>query len=140
MRSPMSIFGSAKPRMVTSYSFFFFQAEDGIRDVAVTGVQTCALPICNAPVLVSALTGDGIEELLRRMDAEMPTDPLVTLSIRMPLAEGRTLAMIHALGRVLHSEIDDSHMRLDAEVPASIAKRLRLKDYSVEETFPRAVS
>src|SRR5687768_9370158 len=27
-------------------SFFFFQAEDGIRDVAVTGVQTCALPIC----------------------------------------------------------------------------------------------
>src|SRR2546429_7278637 len=29
--------------------FFFFQAEDGIRDVAVTGVQTCALPIlCEA--------------------------------------------------------------------------------------------
>src|SRR2546429_1373750 len=27
------------------YVFFFFQAEDGIRDVAVTGVQTCALPI-----------------------------------------------------------------------------------------------
>src|SRR2546422_5624055 len=27
---------------------FFFQAEDGIRDVAVTGVQTCALPICRA--------------------------------------------------------------------------------------------
>src|SRR2546429_5956935 len=26
-------------------NFFFFQAEDGIRDVAVTGVQTCALPI-----------------------------------------------------------------------------------------------
>src|SRR2546426_7363114 len=27
-------------------SFFFFQAEDGIRDYKVTGVQTCALPIC----------------------------------------------------------------------------------------------
>src|SRR5207302_3634364 len=27
--------------------FFFFQAEDGIRDFHVTGVQTCALPICN---------------------------------------------------------------------------------------------
>src|SRR5690606_40309815 len=26
--------------------FFFFQAEDGIRDFHVTGVQTCALPIC----------------------------------------------------------------------------------------------
>src|SRR2546422_9804769 len=31
--------------------FFFFQAEDGIRDVAVTGVQTCALPI--SPALVA---------------------------------------------------------------------------------------
>src|SRR5437763_16516060 len=27
------------------YFFFFFQAEDGIRDTSVTGVQTCALPI-----------------------------------------------------------------------------------------------
>src|SRR3712207_6926611 len=26
-------------------TFFFFQAEDGIRDIGVTGVQTCALPI-----------------------------------------------------------------------------------------------
>src|SRR2546430_10940161 len=26
-------------------TFFFFQAEDGIRDLTVTGVQTCALPI-----------------------------------------------------------------------------------------------
>ena len=30
--------------------FFFFQAEDGIRDYKVTGVQTCALPICIASV------------------------------------------------------------------------------------------
>src|SRR5205823_11053478 len=29
-----------------SLLFFFFQAEDGIRDKLVTGVQTCALPIC----------------------------------------------------------------------------------------------
>src|SRR5882762_1734438 len=28
------------------FVFFFFQAEDGIRDSSVTGVQTCALPIC----------------------------------------------------------------------------------------------
>src|SRR5205809_2789658 len=32
--------------LVGDIVFFFFQAEDGIRDVAVTGVQTCALPIC----------------------------------------------------------------------------------------------
>ena len=34
---------------------FFFQAEDGIRDVAVTGVQTCALPILQVLVFLSFL-------------------------------------------------------------------------------------
>src|SRR6266567_6314748 len=31
--------------MIYNIFFFFFQAEDGIRDLTVTGVQTCALPI-----------------------------------------------------------------------------------------------
>ena len=94
----------------------------------------------NSPVLVSALTGEGINPFLQRIDAAMPVDPLLTFSIRLPLAEGRTLAMIHALGRVLRSETDDSHMRLDAEVPASIAKRLRLSKYAVEKTFRSSIS
>src|SRR5438874_6916123 len=34
--------------------FFFFQAEDGIRDLYVTGVQTCALPICTRPPRAAA--------------------------------------------------------------------------------------
>src|SRR2546429_3539705 len=42
--------------------FFFFQAEDGIRDVAVTGVQTCALPIyANAASYVHELTIEDIK-------------------------------------------------------------------------------
>src|SRR5690554_7450779 len=32
------------------YMFFFFQAEDGIRDADVTGVQTCALPILHGGI------------------------------------------------------------------------------------------
>ena len=87
------------------------------------------------PVLVSALTGEGIDELLRRIDIALPTDPMVTLSLRLPLAEGRTLALVHALGRVLRSEVEDSHMLLDAEVPASIARRLKLASYATKETF-----
>src|SRR5207247_7424389 len=35
------------PPLVFQFSFFFFQAEDGIRYPLVTGVQTCALPICD---------------------------------------------------------------------------------------------
>src|SRR6266403_4247641 len=40
--------------MYTNYqiiSFFFFQAEDGIRDLYVTGVQTCALPILHPAMI-----------------------------------------------------------------------------------------
>src|SRR5438270_9253084 len=37
--------------------FFFFQAEDGIRDLTVTGVQTCALPILLAGLLDPGVSG-----------------------------------------------------------------------------------
>src|SRR2546430_16324201 len=44
--------------------FFFFQAEDGIRDLTVTGVQTCALPISqasNRPQVLRCGTGVPVE-------------------------------------------------------------------------------
>src|SRR2546427_8110119 len=41
--------------------FFFFQAEDGIRDLTVTGVQTCALPISYAFGIV--MVGNGLLHL-----------------------------------------------------------------------------
>jgi GTP-binding protein HflX len=94
----------------------------------------------DGPVLVSALTGEGIDELLRRIDVALPTDPLVSLSLRLPLSQGRTLALIHALGRVLRSEVEDEDMLLDAEVPVSIARRLRLSDYVVEGTSKLALT
>jgi GTPase len=94
----------------------------------------------DGPVLVSALTGEGIEELLRRIDVALPLDPVVALSLRLPLAQGRTLALIHALGRVLRSEVEDEDMLLDAEVPVSIARRLRLNDYVVEGTSKLALT
>jgi GTP-binding protein HflX len=94
----------------------------------------------DGPVLVSALTGEGIEELLRRIDVALPLDPVVALSLRLPLAQGRTLALIHALGRVLRSEVEDQDMLLDAEVPVSISRRLRLNDYVVEGTSKLALT
>src|SRR5437660_5394049 len=42
---PFVAYVSVAGKLVPSFLFFFFQAEDGIRDGHVTGVQTCALPI-----------------------------------------------------------------------------------------------
>ena len=38
--------------------FVFFQAEDGIRDIGVTGVQTCALPILSSKFVLILKEGD----------------------------------------------------------------------------------
>jgi len=93
--------------------------------------ENCA----DAPVLVSAAKGIGLEELLQRIDGALPVDPIVRFSLRLPLTEGRTLALVHALGKVVHSELeDDAHMLLDAEVPKSIAQRLRLEEFALEGT------
>src|SRR5437762_12179575 len=46
--------------MNVTLSIFFFQAEDGIRDTSVTGVQTCALPISRGhTVIVATPPGHG---------------------------------------------------------------------------------
>src|SRR2546430_9972427 len=51
----------ARPSKISSCtSFFFFQAEDGIRDLTVTGVQTCALPILEAIRATGASFGNVI--------------------------------------------------------------------------------
>src|SRR2546426_12237117 len=46
------------------FVFFFFQAEDGIRDYKVTGVQTCALPILRPSWLQSLPLSRGAHRLL----------------------------------------------------------------------------
>src|SRR2546429_5204462 len=48
---------------VYSIGCFFFQAEDGIRDVAVTGVQTCALPISNFSNHTYGMEADALKDV-----------------------------------------------------------------------------
>src|SRR3989475_11993967 len=60
--------------------FFFFQAEDGIRDLTVTGVQTCALPIWILPLYYTERGGDlyfasEIKALLASGEVERALDP-----------------------------------------------------------------
>src|SRR5437762_12994163 len=54
-----------------SFFFFFFQAEDGIRDTSVTGVQTCALPIWQGGTSGYVASKGAILGLTREWAAEL---------------------------------------------------------------------
>jgi GTPase len=90
------------------------------------------LSASNGNVYVSALEGIGLDNLLRRVDESMVVDPIERLRFSLPLTDGRKLALVHGLGRVLHSEVRDSRMFIDAEVPESLVRRLRLGSNGVD--------
>jgi GTP-binding protein HflX len=99
-----------------------------------------AAPTAGGPVFVSATTGEGLDELLLRIDQAIPVDPIVKLSLRIPLTEGRTLALIHALGRVRRSKTEAQHMLLEAEVPETIARQLKLAAFAHKGTSRRSAA
>src|SRR5207245_3994734 len=71
---------STVPLHLIVYSSVFFQAEDGIRDATVTGVQTCALPISSRPSasIRPAIRAPAAKRSTRRIP-EWPTcHPLAT--------------------------------------------------------------
>src|SRR2546427_8560068 len=76
--------------------FFFFQAEDGIRDLTVTGVQTCALPISDRHPLPEIEVGHRL--LGARHHRVLAGD-------RRELGHGR-FEPLGVLGRVPHSDVE----------------------------------
>src|SRR2546425_11397539 len=91
--------------------FFFFQAEDGIRDKLVTGVQTCALPICSA--LVRAVAVRGVSRAL--VDSAR-LDPQAVVERLRPLFTDRDPRVrINAL-RALATFRDSARSRLAASL------------------------
>src|SRR5437016_11085808 len=68
--------------------FFFFQAEDGIRDWSVTGVQTCALPICNsAPTVASSESVYAVASTQMRTRIVGRTQSLICTEILLPVLD-----------------------------------------------------
>src|SRR2546429_4270978 len=70
------------------FRFFFFQAEDGIRDVAVTGVQTCALPISFADVITQIVLMDIVFSLDSVITAVGMADEITIMVTAVILAVG----------------------------------------------------
>src|SRR2546429_945883 len=104
---------------------FFFQAEDGIRDVAVTGVQTCALPICSlSPVRLMLYTfhgpnrtGDKEREHLHEPRWVM-TGPLMVLGLLTLVGGALNLPELVRGGAFLHHWLEPVTALADRMPPA----------------------
>jgi GTPase len=76
-------------------------------------------------VALSALTGEGVDDLLAAIDAALQSDPIVEAELRVPQHEGAVLAAIEA-GMVVHArEYDGNLVRLSVSGPASLVGRMR---------------
>ena len=76
-------------------------------------------------VAISALTGEGIGRLLEAIDRAIPVDPMLPVTLRIPAADGATLALLHRLGRVIQIRYSGNHCEVEAEIPESLERRLR---------------
>lgn len=75
-------------------------------------------------VFVSALTGEGLDELVRQVDSMLLRDPLVDCHLVFPHAEARVLRLIHQKGRLLEEEVTPDLIRVHARIPQSVARQL----------------
>ena len=77
-----------------------------------------------AAVAVSALTGEGIPDLLKRIDALLPLDLVTTARFHIPHAEGAALHTLHEYARVISKRDAEEYAEIVAETPESVKRRL----------------
>ena len=75
-------------------------------------------------VAVSALTGEGLPDLLEAIDQALPLDPVVRAILHIPAGDGATLALLHEFGKVLARRYSEDRCEIEVEIPESLKRRL----------------
>lgn len=81
-------------------------------------------------IAVSALSGEGFDELLALIDKMLPLDLVSLARFRFPVSEGSVLHLLHERAKVLSTRYSGDDCEVEAEVPASV--RDRLETYVIE--------
>ncbi len=89
-----------------------------------------------AAVAVSAQSGKGVEDLLKKIDETLPLDPVVKCRFRFPAGDGAPLHLLHEHGRVTSTKYKKDFCEMEAEASESL--RRSLAKYSVPPPRPRA--
>jgi GTPase len=91
----------------------------------LTEAERAGLAARPGAVVLSAKTGDGVPELLARMDAALSADPLETRAMTVPQSEGGVLAALGAGARISERSFAGSDVTMLVEGPASLLARYR---------------
>jgi GTP-binding protein HflX len=91
----------------------------------LTDVERAGLAGRADVVVLSAKTGEGVPELLARMDAALSADPLETRAMTVPQSEGGVLAALGAGARVSERNFAGDDVTMIVEGPASLLSRYR---------------
>ena len=88
-------------------------------------------------VAVSALTGEGLDTLRRRIDEALKEDPVVEAQFELAASDGEGLALLHRHGTVLATRHEDSRVLVRARVATSLRNRLNSAPLSSPKTPAR---
>jgi 50S ribosomal subunit-associated GTPase HflX len=76
-------------------------------------------------VHVSATKRIGLSTLLDRIDQMLSADAISRVRLRVPQKEGKALALLEARSRIYSRQYADGVVELEAEVPESVARKMR---------------
>jgi len=76
-------------------------------------------------IYVSAIKGEGMEELLKALDRAVEEDPVRHVRMDVPVSEGKALSLLEARAQILDREYKDERVLVEAHAPESVLRRVR---------------
>src|SRR5687768_4210003 len=130
---------STNPRNI-----FFYQAADGIRDVAVTGVQTCALPIFDSIEPAAQTKGVRLESILDPKSVIVSGDPgrlqqifwnLLSNAVKFTPKGGKVQVLLQRVNSHIEFSVSDTGIGIPAGFLPHVFERFSQKDSSTHREY-----
>ena len=72
---------------------------------------------------ISAVTGEGIDQLLAIINAEMAKSFYTSRSYSLPVGDGKLLAWLHAHGKVMEQSVEDEYIHVTVQLSEENVRR-----------------
>jgi GTPase len=115
----------AKPRIEAMNKIDLLDEKDRAALLARARLSSNETSAHGPAIALSALTGEGLDDLLHAIDAALHSDPVIDAELRVPQQEGAALAAIEAGAIVRARQYEGNLVRLSVSGPASLLGRMR---------------